>query len=70
MRGLIVEGVKAGRRNARAKGKTLGRPKRALDAQKIITLSDQGLGWKRIAADMGVGVGTLYRLFAPRQHML
>src|SRR6476660_9703946 len=61
-RSLIVERVKAGLRNARAKGKRLGRPKRVVDARRIATLRAQGVGWKRIAAEMGIGVGTLYRL--------
>jgi DNA invertase Pin-like site-specific DNA recombinase len=61
-RSLIVERVKAGLRNARAKGKRLGRPKRIVDARRIAALRAQGAGWKRIAAEMGIGVGTLYRL--------
>ena len=61
-RSLIVERVKAGLRNARAKGKRLGRPKRVVDARRIAALRAQGVGWKRIAAEMGIGVGTLYRL--------
>jgi DNA invertase Pin-like site-specific DNA recombinase len=61
-RSLIVERVKAGLRNARAKGKRLGRPKRTVDARRIAALRAQGTGWKRIAAEMGIGVGTLYRL--------
>jgi DNA invertase Pin-like site-specific DNA recombinase len=61
-RSLIVERVKAGLRNAKAKGKTLGRPKRTLDTKRIAALRAQGFGWKRIAVEMGVGVGTLYRL--------
>jgi DNA invertase Pin-like site-specific DNA recombinase len=60
-RSLIVERVRAGLRNARAKGKTLGRPRRVLDTKRIAVLRAQGVGWKRIAADMGVGVGTIYR---------
>jgi len=60
-RNLIVERVRAGLRNARAKGKKLGRPKRILNAQRISALRAQGLGWKAIAADMGVGVGTVLR---------
>lgn len=63
-RSLIVERVTAGLRNARAKGKRLGRPKKILDTNQIAALRAQGLGWKRIAAEMGVGVGTLYRLTA------
>jgi len=42
-------------RNAQANGKKLGRPKRILNEQRISTLRAQGLGWKAIAADMGVG---------------
>jgi DNA invertase Pin-like site-specific DNA recombinase len=61
-RSLIVERVKAGLRNAKAKGKRLGRPKAVLDAKRITALRAQGLGWKAIAAEMGVGVGTVYRL--------
>ena len=61
-RSLIVERVKAGLRNARAKGKKLGRPKRMVDARRIAALRAQGVGWKRIAAEMEIGVGTLYRL--------
>ena len=60
-RNLIVERVRAGLRNARAKGKRLGRPRKALDTQRIATLRAQGIGWKKIAAEMGVGVGTIYR---------
>jgi DNA invertase Pin-like site-specific DNA recombinase len=61
-RSLICERVKAGLRNARAKGKRLGRPPKALDQKRIEALRTQGLGWKRIAAELGLGVGTLYRL--------
>ena len=61
-RGLIVERVKAGLRNAKAKGKQLGRPKKVLDTKRIAVLRAKGVGWKRIAAEMGVGVGTLYRV--------
>jgi DNA invertase Pin-like site-specific DNA recombinase len=60
-RSLIVERVRAGLRNARAKGKRLGRPKTILDTPRIAALRAQGVGWKRIATEMGVGVGTLYR---------
>jgi DNA invertase Pin-like site-specific DNA recombinase len=61
-RSLIVERVKAGLRNARAKGKILGRPRKALDEKRIVNLRAQGIGWKRIAAEMGVGIGTIYRV--------
>jgi DNA invertase Pin-like site-specific DNA recombinase len=50
-RGLIVERVKAGLRNARAKGKRLGRPRKVLDTERIAALRAQGVGWTRIAAE-------------------
>jgi Resolvase, N terminal domain len=59
-RGLIVERVKAGLRNARAKDKTLGRPRKVLDTKRIAALRAQGVGWKKIAAELGVGVGTIH----------
>jgi DNA invertase Pin-like site-specific DNA recombinase len=63
-RSLIVERVKAGLRNARAKGKHLGRTKRVVDARRIDELRAQGAGWKKISREMRIGVGTLYRLAA------
>ena len=60
-RSLIVERVRAGLRNARAKGKRLGRPQKVLDTDRIAALRAQGIGWKQIAAEIGVGVGTIYR---------
>jgi DNA invertase Pin-like site-specific DNA recombinase len=60
-RSLIAERVRAGLRNAQAKGKKLGRPKRILNTERIFALRAQGFGWKAIAADMGVGVGTVLR---------
>ena len=65
-RSLIVERVKAGLRNARAKGKRLGRPPKDLDAEKISALRRKGLGWGAIAKQLGVGVGTLYRVAPDR----
>src|SRR3989475_2534341 len=63
-RSIIVERVKAGLRNARAKGKRLGRPRKVVDAKRIAALRARGVGWKRIASELGVGVGTLYRTAA------
>ena len=61
-RSLIVERVRAGLRNARAKGKTLGRPRATVDAVRIAALRAQGLSWAKIGAQLGVGEGTVYRL--------
>jgi len=61
-RSLIAERVRAGLRNAPAKGKRLGRPRTVVDVSQVSALRAHGLGWKRIASEMGIGVGTLYRL--------
>ena len=60
-RSLIVERVKAGLRNAKAKGKRLGRPKRIVDASKIAALRVEGLSWAKIAERIDVGEGTVRR---------
>jgi DNA invertase Pin-like site-specific DNA recombinase len=41
-RSLVVERVRAGLRNARAKGKRLGRPRVAVDAARIVRLRAEG----------------------------
>src|SRR5580704_10304333 len=48
-RPLIAERVKAGLRNARAKGKRLGRPRKVLDIARIIELRKKGRSWRKIA---------------------
>lgn len=60
-RSLIVERVKAGLRNARAKGKRLGRPRVFVDTRRIAGLRDEGLSWAKIGERLGVGEGTVYR---------
>src|SRR5215468_5188182 len=50
-RALIQERVRAGIRNARAKGKRLGRPRVFVDPARVSALRAQGLGWKRIASE-------------------
>jgi DNA invertase Pin-like site-specific DNA recombinase len=61
-RSLIAERVRAGLRNARAKGKTLGRPRVSMDSAKIAALRAQGFSWAKIGEQLGVGEGTVYRL--------
>jgi DNA invertase Pin-like site-specific DNA recombinase len=60
-RSLIVERVRAGLRNARAKGKSLGRPRVAVDAARITALRSQGLSWAKIGVQLGLGEGTVRR---------
>jgi len=65
-RSLIAERVCAGLRNARAKGKRLGRPRMIVDAERITALRVQGLSLRAIASELGVGLATLHRASAPR----
>ena len=60
-RSLIVERVRAGLRNARAKGKTLGRPRVTVDSARIAALRSQGLSWAKIGEELGLGEGTIRR---------
>src|SRR5450759_5871132 len=53
-RSLIVERVRAGLRNARAKGKTLGRPRKVVDAGRIAALRALGLSLRSIAIELGI----------------
>src|SRR5438552_5794713 len=52
-RSLIVERVRAGLRNAKAKGKKLGRPPVAVDAARIARLHAQGRSIREIADELG-----------------
>jgi DNA invertase Pin-like site-specific DNA recombinase len=58
-RSLIQERVRAGLRHARSKGKRLGRPLVIVDRARIACLRAQGHGWKAIAREMKIGVGTV-----------
>jgi DNA invertase Pin-like site-specific DNA recombinase len=61
-RSLIVERVRAGVRNARAKGKKLGRPRLVVDRFKVTALRTAGLSWAKIAERLGVGEGSIMRI--------
>jgi DNA invertase Pin-like site-specific DNA recombinase len=60
-RSLIAERVRAGLRNARAKGKRLGRPRVNVDLVRIANLRHEGHSWVAIAVKMGIGEGTVRR---------
>lgn len=59
-RNLIAERVRAGLRNARAKGKRLGRPTKSVDVDRINALRASGHSWRTIAGMMKLSVGTVY----------
>src|SRR5260370_22989081 len=56
-RNLIAERVRAGLRNARAKGKRLGRPTKPVDVGQINSLRASGHSWRTIAGMMKMSVG-------------
>jgi DNA invertase Pin-like site-specific DNA recombinase len=59
-RNLIAERVRAGLRNARAKGKALGRPRMDVDVTHIESLRASGDSWRTIARKLGLSVGTVH----------
>lgn len=63
-RALIQERVRAGLKNARARGKRLGRPRTSVDAAQVAELRTSGVSWRQISERMGVGVGTVRRAAA------
>ena len=62
-RSLIAERVRAGLRNARAKGKHLGRPRVAVDTRRIAALRNRGASWATICRETGISKGTAQRVF-------
>ena len=60
-RALIQERVKAGLRNARAKGKRLGRPRVFVSETRVESLRASGASWREISKELGVGIGTVRR---------
>jgi DNA invertase Pin-like site-specific DNA recombinase len=57
-RSLIAERVRAGIRNARARGVRLGRPRVVADAAEIARLRTEGRSWRSIARQLGVAAET------------
>jgi DNA invertase Pin-like site-specific DNA recombinase len=64
-RSLISERVRAGLRNARAKGKTLGRPKCDVSRSEIQRLRAQGASWRVIGRNLGVSTTTAFYAAKP-----
>jgi DNA invertase Pin-like site-specific DNA recombinase len=64
-RALIQERVRAGLRNAKAKGKKLGRPRAGIDPTQVEALRASGSSWREIAEKLGVGLGTVHRTLKP-----
>jgi DNA invertase Pin-like site-specific DNA recombinase len=63
-RSLIVERVRAGLRNARAKGKTLGRPRISMDSARISRRQADGASLRQIAGELGVSASLVHKTIA------
>jgi len=67
-RSLIQERVRAGLRNARAKGKRFGRPRVEIDAARVAALRSQGLSWSQVCRTLNVSKGNAQRSVARLPH--
>ena len=63
-RSLIQERVKAGLRNARAKGKKFGRPRVKIDALRVAELRREGFSWSQVCRTLQVSKGSAQRSVA------
>jgi len=63
-RGMIQERVRIGQQRAKAEGKHIGRPSNLNDGlvHSIAYMRKQGLGIRKIAKELKVGVGTIYKV--------
>ena len=57
---LIRERTVAGLASARRRGAKLGRPRARFDLDKAVELRGDGLSYERVAAALGVSVGTIH----------
>src|SRR3984893_9094307 len=60
-RSLITERVRAGIRNARNKGRRLGRPPLEVDSGRIARLKASGASLRAISEQLGISVGSVHR---------
>jgi DNA invertase Pin-like site-specific DNA recombinase len=67
-RELTRERIRAGLRNAKAKGRRLGRPKASVNVAQIGSLRQQGLSYKAIAQTLGISVGTVHAAAFKKPH--
>jgi DNA invertase Pin-like site-specific DNA recombinase len=67
-RNVIRDRVRAGVRNAKAKGKALGRKRVVFDRSRVVELRDGGPTVREIAATLGIGRGTVARFLALAQN--
>lgn len=64
-RELIRDRVKSGIRNARAKGRLIGRPRLKVNPSEIARLRAQGMSLRAIGRSLGIADGSVRRLLSP-----
>jgi putative DNA-invertase from lambdoid prophage Rac len=57
------EAIRAGQARARAGGKRIGRPNAVFRRDLVADLRRRGLSWRKIAHELGTGVGTVRRAY-------
>ncbi len=65
-RSLIAERVRAGLRNARARGVRLGRLKAVGDPERIAVLRRSGASWRAIGRELGLSAETVKKMALAR----
>jgi DNA invertase Pin-like site-specific DNA recombinase len=68
-RSLIAERVRAGLRNARAKGRRLGRPPVCVDTSRVAQLRGEGWSIREIAEALGVSRSLVHKTLANRRSL-
>lgn len=66
---MIAERTRTGMERAKREGKRIGRPTNLNEGliQSIKYMRSQGLGIRKIATDLKVGVGTIYRVIEQQE---
>lgn len=60
-RANLIERTHAGLERARAEGRELGRPRAAIDWERVAGLREEGLSWADVAAELGMSGQQLWR---------
>ena len=63
IRERVVSGLEYARKHGTKSGNAIGRPKAVFDRAKVAELRDAGESWRDIADVLGVGVGTVRRVY-------
>jgi len=62
-RSLITERVNSGIQRAKENGVKFGRPRKGFDIQKALSLRNQGFGYRKLAKELNVSIGTIHSFF-------